>query len=425
MAATYSDFVNRAQQAGLLREFSDEDLRTAQMYPEFGLSILQSKQDWHNATTEEARKIANNNANATRNAYKGMTAPSSFSYDAPKPTYSYDVNNDESYAAYRKQYLREADRATQNTVASAAAATGGIPSSYAMTAAQQAGDYYRTKLTDKVPELEAKAYSRYRNELNDWYTDRSNAYQQYLNEKSDAQAAADAQREQTLYQEQLARADASTARSEAQSRVQNAIAAGVMPSDADIEAGGYDRDTVSRMVGAYAAESGKTDAQYQVKSAIGAGVMPSESLIAAAGYDRQTVQALVQASRAASYSGGSSSGASGTSKTGAQYQVKSAVSAGIMPSESLIAAAGYDRQMIQALVKANSEENGTDGLYTVVNGYGDLSETAKQLYEGVKQSNEKGTEKALGAAARKIAMYRDKGWITEQEEDWLAEQLGV
>ena len=46
----------------------------------------------------------------------------------------------------------------------AAAASGGLPSSYAMTAAQQAGNYYAAQMADKIPELEQMAYARYQNE---------------------------------------------------------------------------------------------------------------------------------------------------------------------------------------------------------------------------------------------------------------------
>jgi hypothetical protein len=79
--------------------------------------------------------------------------------------FSYDKNNDPQWAAYSKQYRREGDRARANTLAQASAATGGRPSSFAMTAASQAGDYYAAKLSDKLPELYRQAYERYMNEF--------------------------------------------------------------------------------------------------------------------------------------------------------------------------------------------------------------------------------------------------------------------
>lgn len=75
--------------------------------------------------------------------------------------FSYDPETDPSMQAYRKAYLREADRNTRDVMGSYAGMTQGVPSSAAITAASQAGDYYRSQLTDKLPELEAQAYSRY------------------------------------------------------------------------------------------------------------------------------------------------------------------------------------------------------------------------------------------------------------------------
>lgn len=75
--------------------------------------------------------------------------------------FSYDPAKDPSYAAYRKQYLREAERAQQDAMAQAAAMSGGRPSSYAVTAGQQAGNYYRGQLNDVIPTLEQNAYQRH------------------------------------------------------------------------------------------------------------------------------------------------------------------------------------------------------------------------------------------------------------------------
>jgi hypothetical protein len=115
-------------------------------------------------------------------AYQNMPE---FSYQGERPTYesaykeqlanmlsgiinrgafSYDYQNDPSYQAYAKQYRREGDRARANAMAAASAMSGGIPSSYALTAASQAGDYYNSQLADRIPQLEAQAYNRYMND---------------------------------------------------------------------------------------------------------------------------------------------------------------------------------------------------------------------------------------------------------------------
>lgn len=106
--------------------------------------------------------------------FQQVTNPEAFSYDPSK---------DESWAAFRKAYLREGDRASQNAMARASVATGGVPSSYAVTAAQQAQNYYNSQLMDKLPELEQNAYQRYLGQqqlnLNAWNAAQADRNTQY------------------------------------------------------------------------------------------------------------------------------------------------------------------------------------------------------------------------------------------------------
>lgn len=77
----------------------------------------------------------------------------------------WNKDQDESYQAYRKEYLREADRSMQDTLGQYAQNTGGIAGSSAIAAASQASDYYKAQLADKVPELYENAYGRYLDDL--------------------------------------------------------------------------------------------------------------------------------------------------------------------------------------------------------------------------------------------------------------------
>lgn len=77
----------------------------------------------------------------------------------------WDANSDPAMQAYRKQYLREADRTAEDVLGKYAQNTGGIAGSAAIAAATQAGDYYKSQLADKIPELHDNAYSRYLNEI--------------------------------------------------------------------------------------------------------------------------------------------------------------------------------------------------------------------------------------------------------------------
>lgn len=226
---TYDDFQKAVQSSGLGGQFSDADMKLAQKNPDAGMSILKYKQDYHNATTDEARALANLGAEGIRSSYGGYTggqrganfyldplspkdfqssaAPTyknnyadtisglldkqlgygSYSYGEAQPEYnnrydatiqdllgqivnrkdfSYNPENDQLYSQYRKQYTREGQRATQDALGAAAAASGGIPSSYAVNAAAQAGDYYASQMTDKIPELYQLAYNKYMNDYN-------------------------------------------------------------------------------------------------------------------------------------------------------------------------------------------------------------------------------------------------------------------
>lgn len=73
----------------------------------------------------------------------------------------WDKDSDPSWQAYKKEYLREADRTQEETLGQYAVMTGGMPSSAAINAASQAGDYFKAQLTDKIPELYQNAYQRY------------------------------------------------------------------------------------------------------------------------------------------------------------------------------------------------------------------------------------------------------------------------
>ena len=101
--------------------------------------------------------------------------------------FSYDAGSDPLYQQYRKQYTREAGRSAEDVLGKAAALTGGMPSTAAITASQQASDYQMARMNDKIPELQQLAYSMYLKDLDADYdtlgmlTDAENAaYNRYL-----------------------------------------------------------------------------------------------------------------------------------------------------------------------------------------------------------------------------------------------------
>ena len=209
---TWDQFEQAARQAGLYDKFSDADLGLARSNPNAGMSILSAKQQYGEAQSAEAKAQANARAEAIRSSYGGYTGGSSGSYYNLNPlspiqyqdsareqqtrqrmeaAYQkmqapYDPTTDPAYIAYRKQYLREGQRATQDTMAAAAMMTGGRPSSYAVTAAGQQGNYYAAQLTDKIPQLYEAAYNRamqeYQQQANQYNQDRAFGYGQLTDE---------------------------------------------------------------------------------------------------------------------------------------------------------------------------------------------------------------------------------------------------
>ena len=80
--------------------------------------------------------------------------------------WNYDPANDASYRSYARQYAKAGSNAYEDTLARLASRTGGVASSYAVSAAQQQYNKYMSDLAAKVPELEQLAYQRAQNDLN-------------------------------------------------------------------------------------------------------------------------------------------------------------------------------------------------------------------------------------------------------------------
>lgn len=325
MAYTYDDFVKAANQSGLMGQFSQDDLNLAQKYPEFGLSVLSLKKDYNNAATAEQRLLANQAANELRKSYGNYSGGAdggsfrlesklnrraddlldqigsfgSFSYDEA-PTYenafaqqqkdlldrilnredfSWSKETDPQWSSYKKSYLREGDRATANALARASAASGGRPSSYAVNAATQAGDYYATKLNDVIPTLYQQAYERYLDEYNmklkdlnavnqqeqldyakyldrlgQFNTDRGFAYQNYADDYDRLRSQlADVQgQDQIDYARYLDEASRQqTAQDSIRSQVDAILTAGGSPSANLVSESGYSSEYVKALEDAY------------------------------------------------------------------------------------------------------------------------------------------------------------------------------
>lgn len=360
MPYSYDDFLSAATSSGLLGEFSQADLETAQRYPEFGLSILSLKKDYHDAATDEQRLLANEAANQLRSSYGNYRGGDdgsryysqgkipgqidaildqinnfgSFSFDQEAPVYdnqyaeqqqalldailnrpdfTWSKETDPLWSSYKKSYLREGDRATANALAQASAASGGRPSTAAVTAATQAGDYYATQLNDIIPTLYQQAYDRYLNEysmmlqdlgavntqeqldyakyldqLTQYNTDRNFAYDTYLGDFN-------------ILQGQLASLQGQD--DVDYGRYLDTINLGIQRDETEYQRQQQDQALV----------------QAQVDAILAAGGTPSAELVGASGYSSEYIQALEDAyrreaaERTSVSSGGGGRGGSGGS----------------------------------------------------------------------------------------------------------------
>ncbi len=86
-----------------------------------------------------------------------------------REAFSYNPLEDDLYNIYAGEYGRLGDAAMNDTLAEYAAMTGGMPSSYAMSAAQQAKSRYDQELQNIIPTLQEAAYNRYQNDFNSSY----------------------------------------------------------------------------------------------------------------------------------------------------------------------------------------------------------------------------------------------------------------
>ena len=225
MATTYDEQQKRLQDAGLWEQTSPYDRTLMQFNPNFGNDIYNNKTAYNAATDDQGRANANANMNTARARYGAYTGgvngmeynPSgntaqyadplasyyggstttttttktstpqggqltarpgyvSPTYNSPyiqqilgansaigkpAPAFSYNYQSDPTYQALLKSYQQNAQIAGQNTLARAAAATGGMPSTYAVQAATAAQNQELNQLANMIPQLQQQAYSRY------------------------------------------------------------------------------------------------------------------------------------------------------------------------------------------------------------------------------------------------------------------------
>lgn len=103
--------------------------------------------------------------------------------------FSYDPTADPAYQAFATQFTNKGKAAMEDTMGEFASLTGGIPSSAAVSAGQQANNNYMSQLSGAIPDLEAQAYNRYQDEYSNDASELS-LLQSTLKDRADTMAAA-------------------------------------------------------------------------------------------------------------------------------------------------------------------------------------------------------------------------------------------
>lgn len=409
---------------------------------------------WHTADAAEKKRLeAENKALAaqlggtvafdpTTGYWSGDAAQKypTFSYNADMPTYdsaysgridalldqilnredfSYNAEADPLYQQYRTQYNREGNRAMNDTLAAAASGAGGM-NSYAVTAAQQANDYYAAQLGDKIPELYQLAYSmylqdidnqvqdlgllqqmddtqysRYRDTMSDWRNDRDFAYNQYRDAMGDYQWNTsfdyNAGRDQIADDRYNREWEYNVGRDQvADSRYENETA--------------YDR----------------------AMQMLTSGVMPDSAVLSSAGISSAEASALMEAAKAAAKKS-SSGGGSGRSSGGSS----GSSSGGSMDYEGLFQAA-MDSGNPQSFLaqKANYQKYGftsSSGLFSDYknwlesSGY-NASARARKIASNLEQM--RGQMGSKDAIANSIAVTVDREGLSDGDARFLFKYFG-
>ena len=462
---TYEQFKKAAQDSGLLSQFSQADLNLAQKNPDAGMSILKGKQDFQNATTDEARALANQRVEDIRSSYGNYSggangasfyldrlSPSSFEYE-PAPTYtsryddtiqdlinqmlnredfSYDPATDPLYQNYRKQYTREGQRATENALGAAAAASGGIPSSYASTAAGQAANYYAAQMTDMIPDLYQLAYNQYLNEyqmmqsdlgavqtaeqndynkfrdqLNQYNTDRNFFYSQLLDEIDS----------QTL--------DRQEALQEALNQAQYGDYSGIADRGWDISNIPTEREWQQYLdeVSYDRQQQSQALAQAQVDNMLQTGTMPSAELLQQAGYPQEYVNAMLNYYRGQTATRSSGGTGSGTvvyrnNEEDEGGRGNNSGSSGTVPNQMLSNMVSQATNNILGLYGGQSGGGQSMGTITNAN---QLGSSARTIYDNMIRRNSAANAESFASTIRDAL---NGGRITEAEADFILSALG-
>lgn len=257
----------------------------------------------------------------------------------------------DAISAYKKAYLREADRTGRDTLGQYATMTGGIPSTQAVAAASQAADYQKSKLAEQLPSL----------------------YQQQID------AAMNRWKE-------LGAAD---------ERVAQILGVQVGALTADQAYQNWNRQMQEDQFAWQKEQQARSDSYSLALTLLQSGQMPSDDLLTAAGISRSDAQKILSAAQSAAYSRSSSGGGSSSSKLKTvgykeRQELLAKVNKGgmdsILAEMAYYQAAGYDYNelynwLMQYAAQGNSQTASGAGSYG--GGYSGVKRTNSSSKKGL------------------------------------------
>ena len=202
VAEVWRDRYNKASTTDGLSQFADDEIQAA-MWDYIQNAIAAENQNTQEEYQENWDEYFTEEKPTYENSKYDPAIDEMLNKILNRDDFSYNAANDPLYQQYQAMYRQEGDRAMQETLANAAASAGGM-NSYAITAAQQAGNYYNSQMANKIPELYQLAYemylqdkasmvedlgilqnmdntqyNRYRDTMSDYYNDKNFAYGMY------------------------------------------------------------------------------------------------------------------------------------------------------------------------------------------------------------------------------------------------------
>ena len=306
----YNDRFKKSMSDPSLYQYADDDIMQAMEAYMKQAQITEQGEDARNTAYEDLMEWMQNNQQPTYTAKYDPAMEEMLNKILNREDFSYDPTSDPLTQQYQSYYQQEGDRAMRETLANAAASAGGM-NSYAITAAQQANNYYASQMANKIPELrnlayqmylddkesmvqdlgllqgmDATQYNRYRDTMQDYRDDRNFAYGKYLDDVSQGnweqnfnygqfvddrnfnygvsqdtlnreEREEERETENSRYESELARYEEEQAKAEAQAMANTLFALGQMPDDDTLQKAGISKTEAQKIVDGVKAEQAR------------------------------------------------------------------------------------------------------------------------------------------------------------------------